>query len=446
MRKVIRCTLALILFVSLAPALEREPWEVFAGRRARLREKLADGVIVLFGYTAGEGESLRSSFRQENNFYYLTGWNEPGAILLLAPPMQDKESPVFAEVSEMPREALYLPPRNAQQERWTGIKIGPSDGSLREKTGFDAVRNTNLFEADLRRAVSGFGRIYTVLPRRRASDQESTPSRAAGLEKIAPLAEVGDARAVITDMRVVKSPGEIGLIQKATDATIAAHLAAWKRAKPGVAEYQVASTMISVFMDMGCARPAYAPIVGAGFNSTVLHYGANSSRMDAGQVLLMDVGGEYSHYATDVTRTIPVGGKFTPRQREIYEIVLGAQKAALAAVKPGMSTARTGPNSLHQIAYEYINTHGKDREGNPLGKYFIHGLGHHVGLEVHDPANQGTLLQPGMVITLEPGIYIPEENLGVRIEDMVLVTETGARLLSAALPREAEEIERAMRR
>jgi Xaa-Pro aminopeptidase len=167
--------------------------------------------------------------------------------------------------------------------------------------------------------------------------------------------------------------------------------------------------------------------------------------MDAGQVLLMDVGGEYSHYATDITRTIPVGGKFTPRQREIYEIVLGAQKAALAAVKPGMTIARTGPNSLHQIAYQYIKTHGKDREGNSLGKYFIHGLAHHVGLDVHDPANPGTVLQPGMVITLEPGIYIPEESLGVRIEDMVLVTETGARLLSAALPREPDEIERAMR-
>jgi Xaa-Pro aminopeptidase len=150
-------------------------------------------------------------------------------------------------------------------------------------------------------------------------------------------------------------------------------------------------------------------------------------------------------YATDITRTIPVGGKFSPRQRELYDVVLGAQKAVLAAIKPGMTLGRSGGNSLHQIAFQYINTHGKDKEGNPLGKYFIHGIGHHVGLEVHDPSTPGAELAPGMVITVEPGVYIPEEKIGIRIEDIVLVTDTGAKVLSAALPREAEEIERLMR-
>jgi Xaa-Pro aminopeptidase len=150
-------------------------------------------------------------------------------------------------------------------------------------------------------------------------------------------------------------------------------------------------------------------------------------------------------YAADVTRTIPVSGKFSPRQKELYEIVLGAQKAAIAAAKPGMTLSRTGPNSLHRIAYEYIDSRGKDRGGNSLGQYFIHGLSHHVGLEVHDPSLPDTPLKPGMVFTIEPGIYIPEENIGIRIEDMVLVTEDGVKLMSDALPREASAIERAMR-
>ena len=140
-----------------------------------------------------------------------------------------------------------------------------------------------------------------------------------------------------------------------------------------------------------------------------------------------------------------MNGRFSPRQKELYEIVLAAQKAAIAAVKPGMTLSRTGPNSLYRLAYDYINTHGKDKDGNPLGKYFIHGLSHHVGLEVHDPGAPDTPLATGMVITVEPGIYIPDEQIGIRIEDTLLVTETGHKVLSGALPREIDEIERALR-
>jgi len=445
MRKIAVLLLGLVSAASLAPSIDREPSQVFASRRARLVEKLSDGVVVIFGYTAIEGESLRSSFRQESNFYYLTGWNEPGAILMLTPPMKERSSPLFESINALPREILYLPAHNSREERWTGPKAGAYDAGLREKTGFQIIRGAELFERELSQAVAGFGKIYTLKPRERASDRERDPGRFPTLEKIAPLAEIADARTAITALRMVKSPGEIDLIQKATDATIAAHLAAWKRAKQGLYEYQVAATMFGILLDRGCERPAYSPIVGAGFNSTVLHYSRNSARMDGGDLLLMDVGGEYSSYATDITRTIPVSGKFSVRQREIYDIVLGAQNAALAAVKPGMSLSRTGASSLHQVAYQYINGHGKDREGNALGKYFIHGLSHHVGLEVHDPSDRETPLAAGMVITLEPGIYIPEEKIGVRIEDMVLVTEKGGKLLSAALPRDPEGVEKAMR-
>jgi Xaa-Pro aminopeptidase len=168
--------------------------------------------------------------------------------------------------------------------------------------------------------------------------------------------------------------------------------------------------------------------------------------MEDGDIVVMDVGAQYSGYASDITRTIPANGKFTPRQKEIYDIVLGAQNAALAAVRPGATFyCRGTKNSLQNIAYDYINSHGKDRNGKSLGQYFIHGLGHHVGLNVHDPSGDPCRpLASGMVITIEPGIYIPEENLGVRIEDDVLVTEEGHEVLSQKLPRETAEIEKIM--
>jgi Xaa-Pro aminopeptidase len=199
--------------------------------------------------------------------------------------------------------------------------------------------------------------------------------------------------------------------------------------------------MTGTYFEHGCDRSAYSPIVGSGPNSVVLHYMTNHRRIDSGEVVLMDVGAECSDYATDVTRTVPANGKFTARQREIYDIVLGAQKAAIAAVKPGAHMHGDGA-SLQQIAYEYINTHGKDSHGAPLGKYFTHGLSHFVGLDVHDPGDTNQPLKAGMVITIEPGIYLPEENIGVRIEDTILVTENGAKVLSAGLPREAAEIEK----
>src|SRR5262249_21182965 len=291
-------------------------------------------------------------------------------------------------------------------------------------------------EAELQKLLGQYPRLYAL---------KGTPV-AAKLEKLAPLRDISDARPAIAKLRMKKSLEEIALIERATDVTIEAHRAAWKRAPAGLYEYQIAGAMEAVFSEKGCERPAYAPIVGSGPNSVFLHYSRNKRRMDAGEILLMDVAAECSGYASDITRTIPVGRKFSKRQREIYEIQLGAQEAAIAAIKPGMTIGKTTPNSVYKIAYDYINTHGKDLHGEPLGKYFTHGLSHHLGLEVHDASDQNAPLEAGMVITVEPGIYIPAEDLGVRIEDVVLVTETGARLLSGALPRQPGEIEKAIAR
>src|SRR5271168_4161727 len=216
--------------------------------------------------------------------------------------------------------------------------------------------------------------------------------------------------------------------------------------KAGVNEGEISALMQYEWDKRGCNRPAYSPIVGSGLNSTVLHYSEDSATMQGGDVVVIDAAGEYSMYASDITRTLPVSGKFTARQREIYDIVLGAQQAAAAAFRSGKSYLRRDrPDSLHDVAYNYINTHGKDLHGEPLGKYFIHGLGHYVGLNVHDPDDYSVPLGPGMVFTIEPGIYIPEENLGVRIEDDFLVDQDGKLIkLSGALPSGADEVEKLM--
>jgi len=381
-------------------------------RRLELRKSL-DGVMVLFG--ASEPDDLHNGFFQESNFLYLSGWREPGAVMMLT----------------RREEILFLPPRNAQEENFTGRKTLAEDGDAVDKTGFEKVLPRAAIESSFLRLMESAHRVYSI----------SSDLLAQKLMNFAVFHERAEAGPQIARLRVIKSPAEIALLQKSAEATIPAHLAAWKKIKPGVYEYEIAAAMTNVYFDRGCERSAYAPIVGSGPNSVILHYMANRRRVDRGEVVLMDVGAECSDYATDVTRTVPAGGKFSARQREIYDIVLGAQKAAIAAAKPG-AYLRGGKDSLQQIAYDYINSHGKDLHGDSLGKYFTHGLGHFVGLDVHDPGDSNQPLEAGMVITIEPGIYIPEENIGVRIEDTLLVTEDGAKNLSGALPREAAEIEK----
>jgi Xaa-Pro aminopeptidase len=403
----------LLIAVTCASA-QHIPSTDYKSRRTELRKALGQSVLIAFGATEREHGELRSGFFQEQNFYYLTGWTEPGAILVLTPT----------------KEILLLPKRDAEREKWTGPKLGPDSPDVQKITGFDTVVPAESFEASLASFVSEASKVY------------SFGEQLEALQRLLPTRTVANASIHIARLRAVKSPAELALIQRSTDASMAAHRAAWNAIAPGKMEYEIAAVMSASYFGAGCARHAYAPIVGSGANAAVLHYSRNSRRMDAGELLLMDVGSECWMYASDITRTVPVSGKFTPRQRELYEIVLGAQKAAIAALKPGMTISRTGPNSIHTIAFDYINTHGKDRNGAALGKYFTHGTSHHVGLDVHDANDPSQPLAAGMVITVEPGIYIPEEGIGIRIEDVVLITENGAKVMSAALPREPDEIER----
>ncbi len=401
-----------------APLPGKAPLDEFRARRAALRKSLsaegADGVLLLKGQPEAYDRIFR--FQQAPDFYYLTGWNEPGAALLMTPS----------------DEILFLPSHNERAEKYSGQRTSAEDADAHAVTGFENVLPMEKLEAQLDLALGSHSRLYAPW----------TESYAGQLRSRYPFREVADATPLVARLRVKKSETEIAAIQHATDVSIEAHRAAWKRLAPGQYEYQVAASLQYSFLDQGCEGPAYSPIVGSGPNGAILHYMSNRRHMDRGELVVVDAAAQCDSYASDITRTVPVGGKFTPRQREIYQIVLGAQKAAIAAVKPDVWLAGSG-ESLTKIARDYINTHGKDVHGAPLGKYFTHDIGHQVGLEVHDARSDGPL-EAGMVITIEPGVYIGEEKLGVRIEDVVLVTPNGAKVLSAALPKEPDEIEKAV--
>ncbi len=311
-----------------------------------------------------------------------------------------------------------------------------------------ASRSSTICASELVRLLpAGRVTIYTDVPAYGETSNSTTPLDWLNRANAFPVGvNFQDVRPLLASLRTYKDSGEIERIRHATDASIAAHLAAMHTVKPGVTEREISALMQYEWGKRGCERPAYAPIVGSGFYSTVLHYSDDSGTMQAGDVVVIDAAGEYSLYASDITRTLPVSGKFTARQREIYDIVLGAQQAAVAAFVSGKSKLRRNqPGSLHDVAYNYINSHGKDLHGEPLGKYFIHGLSHYVGLNVHDPDDYDVPLGPGTVFTLEPGIYIPEEKLGVRIEDILYVDQDGKLInLTGNLPHTADDVEHAM--
>jgi Xaa-Pro aminopeptidase len=429
--------LAVACVCGLAKARFRQPSEEYAARRAKLRTSVG-GPIVVFGYTGNEDASEVAVFFQETHFYYLTGHDEPGAVLLLTP-----DGPNNGARTPTPTEVLYLPARNPSQEKWEGPKIGPLDPGVQETTGFKDVEPIAKLKGDLEKLLETHKTFYTLMPPKNEQGYPHLATSVADIRSMIPGATLADIAPALDAMRQVKSAGELSLMQKAIDVSVDAQFDAMRHMRPGLFEYQVAARMKEVHETGGCSREAYAPIVGAGFNSTVLHYSALDAEIKDGDLVVMDVGGEYGGYAADITRTVPANGKFTPRQREIYDIVLGAQNAAMAAVKPG-AVLYGGKGSLQAIATDYINSHGHDSQGHTLGRYYPHGVSHHLGLDVHDPGDRNRPLEAGMVVTVEPGIYIPEENLGVRIEDDVLVTKDGFQLLTARLPRTAEEIEKIM--
>ena len=418
-------------------AIDRQPNSDYHARREALAKK-ANGVVVLFAGVENPAEVY--GFRQDDNYYYLTGLTEPGSALLVASSAEAKgDAPARAYT-----EILFLPSHNPAQEKFTGPKLGPENPEAPKITGFDHVESMGQLPDEVQKYVGGRPVIYTDVATPFQSSTSAEPLQF--MKRVLGFVSLQDVRPMISSLRTAKDAGEVALIRKAVDASVAAHFAAFKTVKPGVNEREIAALMEYEWGKRGCERVAYAPIVGSGLNSTVLHYSDDDNVMKSGDVVVIDAAGEYSMYASDITRTLPVNGHFTARQREIYEIVLGAQQAAADAFVSGKSNMkRDDPASLHKVAFDYINTHGKDLHGEPLGKYFIHGLGHSVGLNVHDATDYTVPFGPGQVFTIEPGIYIPEENLGVRIEDDYYVDPDGKLIkLSGALPSKADEVEKLM--
>ncbi|MGA7751725.1 MAG: aminopeptidase P N-terminal domain-containing protein [Candidatus Sulfotelmatobacter sp.] len=437
MRKLFVC-FGLLLVCSAAYALDRQPVADYHTRREALAKK-AGGVVVLLAPL--EPMDSVYEFRQENNFYYLSGVIVPGAGLLIAP-AADAQGDVPARAYT---EILFLPPRNLRLEKYTGRQMGAEDAEAPKLTGFDRVEEMGKLPEEVAKLLANQRpTVYTEM----ATQGNTPPSEdlVGFLRHSNAMVFFQDVKPMLTSLRTVKDAGEIALIQKAVDASAAAHLAAMKAVKPNVKEYEISALMQYEWVRRGCERPSYAPIVGSGHNSTVLHYSEDTNTMNNGDVVVIDAAAEYSMYAADITRTLPVNGHFTARQKEIYDIVLGAQEAAIAAFQSGKSTlVGDSENSLNKIARDYIKSHGKDLHGQPLDQYFIHGLGHYIGLHVHDDGDYKVPLGPGMAFTIEPGIYIPEENIGVRIEDDFMV-DAGGKLIkmSAAVPSKADDVEKAM--
>jgi Xaa-Pro aminopeptidase len=437
--------LALLTAFALLPtahALEKQPPAVYHARRAALGVSLHGGVAVLFAAEEPTFEYL--DYRQDEDFFYLTGWNEPGAALLVI------GDDAKAQPSRGYREILFLPTRDLRKEVYTGVKLDAVTPGAAEKAGVDAVEPMTELPALLNHLLEGDRKLthnlWTQPGNKAASALVEFTAATLGLDETPAPRDVTD---LTTPLRQVKDAGEIALLHKASDASIVAQLVMMKAVKPGVTERALAGKMTAAWMENGCERASYPPIVGSGINSTTLHYSENTRTLEDGDILLVDAACEYSMYASDITRTVPVNGHFTPRQREIYNIVLGSQQAAIDAFVAGKSKIndrdRKDPDSLDQAAYNYINTHGKDLHGQPLGKYWVHGLGHMVGIDVHDPAQYPAVLKPGMVFTIEPGVYIPEEKIGVRIECVFLVGADGKLIdLVADLPHTAEDVEAAM--
>lgn len=445
--------------------LLNQPVTEYKARRARLMNEIKDGVVVVLG-NVEEDNGVEGRYRQNNWMAYLTGVRTPGSSLLLVPQG-------LASVNGA-REIIFIPPRNLQEERWTGIQLAPGEEtarsfgvervmptrgsepviSARGQAGADNNLMLKLKEAaQLPAFKSAQGqvamKVYTVAPRNVRNGLVREYQFVEEMKKELPGVEVvtGDKSLVnlVGEMRKFKSPAELALLQRAIDITGEAQLEIARNLKPGMYEYEVQAVLEAAFTRAGAERPGFPSIVGSGLFSTILHYSENHRRIEAGDTIVCDIGAEYSLYTADITRTYPATGKFTERQRAVYQLVLDTQAAAAAHWKPGMTMA-----DLNRFAREFMSKsplRAKDVDGKEysMDHFFIHGLGHYLGMDVHDTGDYQRPFQPGEVFTIEPGIYIPTEKLGVRIEDDYLITpQQTIRKLSEKIPSTVAEIERLM--
>lgn len=389
----------------------------FQSRRERLAKSLGGATAIVFAGEAHTGP--HHGFEPDWNFYYLTGIrSEPGAAVIFDPANDDPSK----------RIVLALKPLSPELERWDGYRE-PITQRLKDETGFASVVRTSMIPRILSAGGRRSGRFACLHPFA-VYDAPVSPDLVVFRRVVERTlgVRIEDQTQLLPSMRAIKSKAEIAALNLAVGASHRGYVEAAAMIRPGVSEADVQKVLEDGFMAAGAVGTGYGSIVGAGMASTVLHYRANNQPLRDGDVLLIDAGARVGGYTADITRTFPVSGRFTPEQRKVYEIVLEALEAATAAVKPG--------KYLHEIdeaARKVIRKAG-------YNDAYIHGIGHQLGIEVHDSAPDGPL-KAGMVITIEPGIYLPESKLGVRIEDDVLVTATGRQVLSKAIPKSVKDVE-----
>jgi Xaa-Pro aminopeptidase len=390
-----------------------------------------DALILVIG---GAPESLNP------NFVYLTGIPEPRGTLLLAPEGarvgigRSNPGPDYVRGRTV-QQVLFLPSPDPLAARWGEDSAATTEGVDANDIGVDAVLSSSGRDAELSRCFLQARRLAFA----RACNADLGGGDDADATFIAQVArrflnlEIVDATAALHEMRRLKSDEEVQAIEQAVAVTAEALDRATSRLRPGMREYEVEAEIARVYRAHG-ATHAFDPIVACGANALSLHYGQNNGPIEAGKLLLIDTGASLAGYNADITRTVPVDGRFSPAQRKVYEAVLAALEEAIAHCKPGAELGE-----LHARAYGVIDDAG-------YGEHFIHGLGHHIGLETHDVGDIHRPLQAGAVVTIEPGIYLPGGEIGVRIEDDVLITGDGCRVLTEAVPKTVDAVERWMER
>jgi Xaa-Pro aminopeptidase len=399
------------------------PISEYAQRREKVLRALEGAAAVVLAGTNTSSDLPRGRRLTGSHFWYLTGLeSETGAAVMFDPSAEDPER----------RITLFLRPRDPEMERWDGARA-PLDSALKEETGFTSIARTGSLAMRLTDAARRTRRLACLHPFA-PYDAEVSPDLAL-FNKVCervPTAAIEDRTQLLPGLRALKSAAELALIERAVEATTAGYAEAMRLIRPGVSEADIAHSMTAAFLSHGC-EAAFEPIVGSGAGGAVLHYTANDRPLDGGDLVVIDYGASYGGYASDVTRTLPADGVFTPEQRGLYEIVLEANLAGIDAARPGATLT-----AVDKAARTVITKAGYE-------DFFFHGVGHQLGIEVHDVAPDAPLA-PGMVITVEPGIYLAEQGMGIRIEDDVLITKTRPQILTAAIPKTAEAIESAMKR
>ena len=429
--------------------------DMFAARRHRLMDTIGSGVIIIpAAHEAVRSRDTEYPFRQDSDFYYLTGFPEPDAIAVLRP---GHEKPY----------TLFVRPRDREREIWTGFRAG-SEGAV-ERYGADEAHDLAEWPKLLPELLRNQPRLAVSLGRDQALDSLIIGTldqlRQRGRQGIEAPGELLDPSAALAEMRLFKGPEELPLLEKAADITAAGHIAAMQQTRPGMNEYEVQALLEYEFRRRGAAAPGYGSIVAGGDNATILHYVENAAALADGQLLLIDAGAEVEGYTGDVTRTFPVGARFEGAGRDVYEVVLAAQDSALQASRPGktleevhLAAVRTLTEGLRDLKVLEGDVDGLMEQG-AYRPFYMHRTSHWLGLDVHDVGvysvqGKPRPLEAGMVYTVEPGLYFhadtaaPERlhGIGVRIEDDILITKDGHRNLSDGVPKRIRDIEDLRRR